>query len=61
MDKEKTSLTFYIEFELLRLIDDLKHRHKFPSRSYTIRELLSWAEKNYELTHPASLIAKKEN
>jgi hypothetical protein len=43
MGSEKPFLSFVIESELLKRIDDFRFKHRFESRAAAIKWLLDWA------------------
>lgn len=56
MPSNKPLLTFVVEPDLLKRLDDYRYAHRFSSRASAIKHLLEWA-----LTHepPAPAITAK--
>lgn len=43
MPSRKPFLSFVIDLDLLKLIDDFRYQYRFPTRAGTIKWLLRWA------------------
>jgi len=45
MPSDKPFLSFLVEPELLKRLDDFRYKHRFPTRAQAIKWLLDWALK----------------
>lgn len=57
MPSKKPFLSFVIEPELLKAIDDFRFEHRFPSRSAAVKWLLAWSLKQHPTPPPGEVVA----
>lgn len=57
MPSKKPFLSFVIDPDLLKAIDDFRFEHRFPSRAATVKWLLIWALQRNPKPPPDEVVA----